>query len=185
MEPSPSLYIVEMHTAFILKIKKYPSRKTAKLLQFTEQLGWQQVSATKKKNSNLKDYTYWSLLVCNQPLWDKVARTTASKRLHPISISTRWSSVRRKDHIWIQYKALWTTCKKWEAPTLLKTISFLQIQIAQTKAQAPMRIRAFVFLSTPVSQFVNKLSILVGGEILKVKWISLQIFLVKERSDRK
>ena len=48
-------------------------------------------------------------------------------------------------------------------------MSLRQFQIAQRKADTPMRIQALVALSTPFSQVPNILETLVGGVILKVK----------------
>jgi hypothetical protein len=69
----------------------------------------------------------------------------------------------------IQCEALLITCKKGEQFALLKIISFQQFQIAQTKAQTPILIRALDILSIPFSQFPNIFFILLGGGILKVK----------------
>ena len=69
----------------------------------------------------------------------------------------------------IQEEALCIICKKLGVADLLKITSFRQFQIAHTKAQTPIRILAFVFLSTPLSQFPNILDTLAGGVILKVK----------------
>jgi hypothetical protein len=40
---------------------------------------------------------------------------------------------------------------------MLNTTSFQQFQIAQTKAQTPTQICAFIFLSIPLSQFPKKI----------------------------
>jgi hypothetical protein len=69
---------------------------------------------------------------------------------------------------------MWMTCKKFGFTFLLNTTSFWQFQIPQTKAQTPTRIRAFVPLSTPLSQFPNKLLTLEGGGMLKVKCTTRQ-----------
>ena len=50
---------------------------------------------------------------------------------------------------------------------LLNKTSFLQFQIVQSNAQTPTRIRAAVLGSTPPNQLLNKLEMLVGGELLK------------------
>ena len=74
----------------------------------------------------------------------------------------------------IQEEALCIICKKLGVADLLKITSFRQFQIAHTKAQTPIRILAFVVLSTPCNQLPNILVTLVGGLMLNVKWRTLQ-----------
>jgi hypothetical protein len=103
-----------------------------------------------------------------------IARTTAIKRLHPVSKGSRCSTGRRYDHRWINEAALWITCRKFGLAHLLNTTSFRQFQIVQTKAQTPTWIRSFVFLSIPFNQLPNRLVMFMGGGILKVKCTTLQ-----------
>jgi hypothetical protein len=79
------------------------------------------------------------------------------------------SSGRRSAQVVIQCEILLITCRKGEQFVLLNIISFRQFQIAQTKAQTPIVIRALADLSIPFSQFPNIFFILLGGGILKVK----------------
>jgi hypothetical protein len=118
-------------------------------------------------------------LECNQPPWLNIARTTAIKRLHPISKGPCCSIGRRYDHRWINEAALWITYRKFGLAHLLNTTSLRQFQIVQTKAQTPTQIRSFVFLSIPFNQLPNKLVTFVGGGILKVKCTTLQTRRVK------
>ena len=124
-------------------------------------------------------------LRCRHPNWQKIARTTAIIREHPESMGPLWLTGRRTDHAWTQKLALLTTCKKWGVWTLLKTKSFRQFHIAHKNADTPMRIYVLVRFSTPSSQLPNIFGILLGGEILYVKWIKRHIFFVDSHDKNK
>ena len=104
---------------------------------------------------------------------------TISRRLHPKAMSPpaspRWSD----DHIRIDAVALKITCKKLIERDLLKTQSFRQFQIAQSKAQTPTRIWPLSILLIPTNQFPNKFGILVGGGKLYATWTVRQIKVAK------
>jgi hypothetical protein len=106
-------------------------------------------------------------------------------RLHLETIHSRWFSGERNRHCWIQCIVMWITCKKFVESFLLKIILLRQFQIDQTKAETPIRILAFVFMSIPFNQFSNILVILVGGEISKVAWTTHQTNLAKVQKIKK
>jgi hypothetical protein len=87
--------------------------------------------------------------------------------------------------MWIEEAALWITRKKIGLAFLLNITSFRQFQIAQTKPQTPTQIRAFVFLSIPLSQFPNRLLTSVGGGMLYVKRTTRQTRCAKEQDKNK
>jgi hypothetical protein len=88
---------------------------------------------------------------------------TAISHMHPESICPRWSSGSRYAQVVIQCVALLITCKKGEQFALLKIISLRQFQIAQTRAQIPILIRALDVLSIPFNHLSNMFLILAGA----------------------
>jgi hypothetical protein len=72
---------------------------------------------------------------------------TVNSRLHPVTISSRWSSGRSRDHDCIQCAASRITYKKLVPFCLSNTIVFWQFQMDQHKAQTPIRILALWYVS--------------------------------------
>jgi hypothetical protein len=114
-------------------------------------------------------YASCILLESRQPPWLKIARTTAIRREHPVSICAHWSSGSNRYHALIQKVILCIPCRNWALLALLKITSFLQFQIAHIKVYTPMQTRNLTCLFIPFNQFPNRFLIFVGGDMLKVK----------------